>query len=59
MKSSRLIAVGDEVRSLTGRKETGTVVEVRMWKVRVLFPIRKFAWVPLSGCEKVERTKAS
>lgn len=51
--------VGDEVRSLTGRKETGTVVEVRMWKVRVLFPIRKFAWVPLADCEKVEKSKAS
>jgi len=31
----------------------GTVTRVGRWKVRVLFPIRKFAWVDSGCCEKV------
>jgi hypothetical protein len=51
---------GDSVRVshwYGNRPVTGTVTQVGRFMVRVLFPIRKFSWVPIECCETITRRK--
>ena len=58
------LEVGDEVRVsaiCTGGvgPSTGTVTQVTPWKVRVLFPIHKYAWVEVACVEKITKSASS
>jgi hypothetical protein len=56
------VEVGDEVCVSSfcagGGPSTGTVTQITPWKVRVLFPIHKYVWVPLACIEKIKKPRA-
>jgi hypothetical protein len=52
----RKLKRGDSVCvSFGGEVNYCTVTRVGRYEVRVLFPIRKFEWVPIGACEKKKR----
>jgi len=60
MKTPKL-KVGDQVRVIDApdhAPDSGTVVQIGRFMVRVFFPIRKYVWVPLECCEKISGRKS-